>query len=428
MVIRTEKLGDGVDFLSIRDPRFKTARLKAAIFLPLAEKTAAKYAILPDLLTRCCALYPDMMQFTRHLNRLYGATVAGGVSRHGEHQLLSLSVSCIDNRFCLNFEDVVEEAARLLLSMLFCPHLDENGLFAAEDFEQEKRCLCERIAAEMNEKRVYARRQSDKLLANGSPYGIPVTGTAEAAAALTREAATAAWKEMLKTAKFQFVYMANDDGERVSRLIEDAFAGQKRTVDFGKTDPTFVPLSVPRRKTEQMPLKQAKLVMGFRLKAHEPDEKAVATGRMLTALFGGGPQSLLFRHVREEMSLCYYCHAVFDRHNGVLTVDSGVDPADTARAEAAILHQLDRICRGDFSEDSFDSSRRSLIHHIRDYENLQSSSIGWYVAQSLTPRFLSPAEAIDRLEAVTREDVCRLAQTVTLTSVYTLLPEGGDTE
>ncbi len=425
MTVRSESLAEEVGFLSIRDSRFKTARLTLAIFLPLSEQTAAKYAILPDLLTRCCADFPDMMQFTRHLSRLYGATLSGGVSRHGEHQMLSLSVTCIDNRFCLNGEDVTEQAAKLLLSMLFRPHLDEDGWFTEEDFEQEKRCLGERIAAEINEKRTYARQQSDRLLADGAPYGVPVLGTAEQAAALTREAVTDAWKEMLKTAKFQWAYMADDDGNRVQELIKTAFAGRERAVNFGKTDPTFEPLATPRRKTEGMPLKQAKLVMGFRLKAHEPDQKAVAVGRMLTSLFGGGPQSLLFRHVREEMSLCYYCHAGFDRHNGVLTVDSGVDPQDVSRAEEAILHQLDRIRRGDFSEETLESSRRSLIHHFRDYENLQGASIGWYVGQATTPRFVSTADAIDGIGKVTREDICRLAQTVSLMSVYTLLPEGG---
>ncbi len=426
MEIRSYPLADEVDFLSIRDTRFNTARLTAAMFLPLREETAAMYGILPDLLTRCSAAFPDVMQLSRRLSRLYGATLISGVSRIGEHQMLTLTVRCIDDRFALQGEAIAKEAAELLLSLLFHPHLSEDGYFDLEDFEQEKRCLCERIAAEINDKRAYAHQRGDRLLAGDDPYGVSAIGTAKTAAALDRETVTRAWQAMLKTAKFQWLYVSGDDGEAVKDQIKAAFVGRERAVDFGQTDPSFVPLPSPRRETERMSVNQAKLVMGFRLTAHEPDQKAVAAARLMTALFGGGPQSLLFRHVREEMSLCYYCQARFDRYKGVLTVDSGVAPADIKRAETAILEQLDRVARGDFSDETLEASRQSLIHRLRDHENLQSSIAGWYIGQSLCPRFLSPEEAIAQVNAVTREEICRMAQTVSPVSVYTLLPEGED--
>lgn len=427
MAIRTDILADGVDFLSIRDPRFKTARLTAAMYLPLREETAAANAVLPELLTRCSARYPDIILLNRRLSRLYGAMLSGGAVRIGEHQVLTLTIACIDNRFALQNEDVTGEAAQLLLQLLFAPHLAEDGLFCSEDFEQEKRCLMERIAAEINDKRLYAHLKSDRLLAGGAPYGVPVNGTAETAADLTREAATRAWQNMLKTAKFQWLYIADNDGQAVAARIREAFAGRVRAVNCGRTDADFVPLPAPRRQTEYMPVNQAKLVMGFRLKAHEPDAGSVAAGRLFTALFGGGPHSLLFRHVREEMSLCYYCSANFERYKGVLTVDSGVDAAHVNRAEAAILQQLDRIRRGDFSDETLEASRRSFINQIIDCENLQSTSLSWYLSQALLPEFTGPADAARALCAVTRQEVCRMAETVSLVSVYTLLPEGEET-
>lgn len=416
-------LADNVGFLPLKDDRFKTVRLTVGIFLPLKEETAAAYSILPELLTHATAHSPDMIALHRRRSRLYGAGVSSYVQRLGDHQVLSLSISCIQNRFALGDEDVVAGCAQLLLEMLFSPHLSADGLFDETDVQQEKRCLEERIAAVINDKRAYARMRSEELLANGEAYGIPVYGTAEAAKALTRESVTAAWKTMLKTAVFQWVYAGADDGEQAARCIRAAFENRERRPDAGSTRTAFVPLCEPRRGSEHMQVNQAKLVMGFRLHAHEPDAEAVMTGRLLSALFGGGPSSLLFRNVREKMSLCYYCSSGFERVKGVLTVDSGVDAANVERAEQEILHQLDSIRAGAFSDKELESARRYLIHHLRDNENLQSSVTGWYMGQTLYQPFRSVKETVDMIQKITKGQIIALANTVSLTSVFTVLPE-----
>ena len=55
------------------------------------------------------------------------------------------------------------------------------------------------------------------------------------------------------------------------------------------------------------------------------------------------------------MSLCYYCASSYDRHKGVFLIDSGVEETDAARAEEAVLEQLDRASRGDFTRDDLES-------------------------------------------------------------------------
>lgn len=423
MTPQNTMLASGVGFLPLQDDRFKTARLSVGIFLPLREETAAAYAILPELLTHATAYAPDMIALHRRLSRLYGAVVSSGVQRLGDHQVLTFSISCIDNRFALCGEDVVADCAALLLEMLFSPHLSADGLFDANDVEQEKRCLKERIAATINDKRAYARMKCDALLANGEAYGVPVCGTLEEAAALTRESITAAWKTMLETAVFQWMYAGADDGAQAAAHIRAAFDGRKRMPDAGNTMIAFSPLAVPHRAVEYMQVNQAKLVMGFRLEAHEPDAHSVMTARLLAALFGDTPSSLLFRNVREKMSLCYYCSASFERVKGVLTVDSGVDAANAQRAEQEILRQLDTICRGDFSETELENTRRYVINHLRESENLQSSAVSWYMGQTLYLPFRSVEDTIGMLQKVTKEQIIALAKTVSLAGVFTVLPE-----
>ncbi len=418
-----KELADGVRFLALRDGRFKTARLSVGLFLPLREQTAAAYAILPEILTRATAFSPDMVAMHRRLGRLYGAALSSGVQRLGDHQVLTLGITYLHNDFALSGEDVAADSTALLLEMLFSPHLSADGLVDAVDLEQEKRCLIERIAASLNDKRAYAREQADKLLANGEPYGVPLNGTMDMAAALTRESVTAALKTVLETAVFQFVYVGADDGEKVATQIKVAFEGKSRAPYPGETQTAFLPLARPREGSTSMAVNQVKLCMCFRLQACEPDTHSVMTGRLLAALFGGTPSSLLFRNVREKMSLCYYCSAAFERVKGVLTVNSGVDATNVERAKTEILRQLDILRDGAFSDEDLENARRYLIHQLRDHENLQGGMVSWYMGQALSRAALSVEQAIDYIQKVDKAQIIALANTVNLQSVYAVLPE-----
>lgn len=422
-MLQKQMLADGVSFLSIRDNRFKTLKLSVGIFLPLREETVTANAILADLLTRATAKSPNMIAMNRRLSRLYGASLSSSVQKLGDHQVLSFSISCIQNRFCLHGEDVAAECATLMLEMLFKPHLSADGLFDAGDVEQEKRCLAERIAAAVNDKRTYARMREEALCAGGEPYGLFPFGTVPAAQALTREEITDAWKQLLETAVFQWVYVSDDSGEQVANNVRAAFAQQARAPHAGETITTFDPSSAPRRAIERMQVNQAKLSMGFRLQAHEPDTNAVMTARLLSALFGGSPTSLLFRNVREKMSLCYYCSSAFERTKGVLTVDSGVDVQNLEIAEQEILHQLDNIRNNAFSDEELEQARRYLTYRMQEYENLQGNLVGWYLGQTLLDTVMDPETAVQKIRAVSREDIVALAKTVTLVSVFTVMPE-----
>jgi predicted Zn-dependent peptidase len=132
---------------------------------------------------------------------------------------------------------------------------------------------------------------------------------------------------------------------------------------------------------------------------------------------------MLFRNVREKMSLCYYCSSRFERVKGVLTVDSGVDVANVERAKEEILRQLDAIARGEFSDEDLEASRRYVINQLRDHDNLQSGIGSWYMGQALCLPFRTVEDTVDMMRTVTREEITALAKTVTLTAVYTVLPE-----
>lgn len=417
-----QPLDVGAEMLCLSDSRFKTMQITVALLLPLAEKTAAAYALLPYLLRRGCAEYPDFTALQRRLDELYGARITADVSRLGEAQALVLTAQSLNDRMALQKEPVAAECAGLLCRMLFDPAL-QDGLFRSADVEQEKRCLIETIESEINEKRLYARRRCEELLCKGEPYAISRYGRADEVAALTPADVTGAWKRALSEAQIRIIVQGGD-GDAVA----DAFRRQLSAIDrhpvpvVTKTDTPAKPEVAEGR--EAMDVNQSKLVMGFRLPMAEPDGD-VSAARLMVALFGGTPHSLLFRHVRERLSLCYYCLAGFDRLKGIMLVDSGVQLDKVEEARAEILRQLDSVRRGDFTDEDLESAKRSLTSQFETVPDLQSTLAGYYLAQALLPKLTSPDSAAGEVEAVTRERVMAAARNAALDSVYLIAEKGG---
>ncbi|MBR5524842.1 MAG: insulinase family protein [Clostridia bacterium] len=413
-------LSHQMQLLHLSDRQFRTDRLTGVFAVPLKKETAAEYAILPGLLTRSCADYPTMATFSRRLEELYGASVQGHIYRLGDRQLISFSISYLNRRYTLDGSDLTADCTRLLLDMLFRPAL-EDGVFPADAFAQEKRCLMERLQGEMNDKRMYARQRCEEVLCPDHPFSLNPAGTVDTVEALTPTAAAAARERLLAEAEIHWLYQSGDDPTALVAALEARFATlpYRRPVSV-QTDTAFTVKE--SALTERMPLRQAKLVLGFRIAVTEP-EGPVQAAQLMNTLWGGCATSLCFTHVREEQSLCYYCASSYDKFQGVLLVDSGVQPENAQRTKEEVLKQLDAIREGNFSDDELEAARRSLIQRYVSAADHPEALEGFYIGQTLYDTYLTPEELGNRLLSVTREDVCRAARLTHFDTTYLLMPE-----
>ncbi len=408
---------DGVSFLTIPDDRFTTARISVSIYLPLREETAGAVAMLPFLLRRGCRRLDNITAFHQKLDSLYGANIDGYVTSAGETQIVNMTMSCIDDRFALENESVAAQCADLLLDVLFDPAL-EDGVFRSEDVEQERRCTLESIAAEINDKRRYAVSRLKAILCEGEPYAVSKYGTAEQVEALTAKDLTDMWRRMLKTAPIRIIYQGSGDGEAVKNAFAKKLADrQVMSLPPVVTAPAKQEVA---RVNEQMDVNQCQLVIGLRTDILGDDARSDAM-RMACGILGGTPHSLLFVHVREELSLCYYCSSRYDRHKGVVLIDSGVSPENLQKAEAEILRQLGDLQDGHFDDEMIRNTRLSLIDALNSAGDSAATTAEWFSAQG-PDGMRSPEDVIEGLRKVTREQIIDVANDLRFDSVFTLTP------
>lgn len=415
-----QNIAEGIRFCSVKTDKFKTCRVNISLAMPLDLNASAR-AILPFMFSRRCAKYPDYTSLNRVLDELYGAAVSAGVLKRGEAQVISFSMSAIDDRFALDGDKVALECTKLLADMIFDP-LTEGESFPENIIEQEKRLLVEAIENEQNDKRRYAMLRCEQLMFADEAYGINRFGSVEDVKALTPDVVYAAWRDVLEKATVQITMVSSMDPQPIVDLIREKFSEiERHPVDI-KTQ--FVSgLPKPEYISESMPLKQGKLVMGFRTGMRSEDDMMPAM-KVAVDIFGGGTYSKLFSVVREKMSLCYYCSAALFNSKGIVMVQSGIEDTNEEKAKNEIINQLRLTAEGEFTDEDFSSSIKSLTDSILGNSDTPEEITAWYASQILRNELKAPETYAKEIGSVDRAEVVRAAKTIMLDTIFMLKSSG----
>ena len=408
---------DGVSFGNIKDDRFKRGRINATLIVPLDKKNAAANALLSCVLTRSCKKYPDFTSLNRKLDELYGAALYPSVSKYGDFQTVTLSVSGLDDRYALDGKSISSEITELLCSILFEPNIT-NGHFLEEDFQQEKRQLIENIDAEFNDKRSYAIRRCIEIMCRDELFSISRFGSREDVAALTQENIYKAWKSLLDNARAELCMLGSTPYEKALEGFKKYFDGKPRKMT-GSTK-IISDVGEVKRIVETEEIVQSKLVMGFR-SAYPKTVRERIANTLMSMILGGTPTSKLFQNVREKQSLCYYCSSNVNNNKGIMLIDSGVETDNIEKTESAVMEQITALVHGNVTDEELLSAKKALKNlYISTMDSL-SAMHAWYMGSVLSSLVASPLEEAEIVDDITKEEVVELANRIKLDTVFSLI-------
>lgn len=413
-----ETLGDGIDFIGIADERFKTNFIAVQLITELSADYAAENAAAFTFLSRSSKKYPTITELNKKLTSLYGANLSGDVTKLGDSQGMSLTASCIADRYTLDGEKVTAETAELLIECLLEPNVSGTG-FEPKSFELCKQELIDDIDAEINEKRAYAVIRAGKKVFEGEPAAVTSHGDKEHAMAITAETSYNSYRSLLDSAQIKVFFVGSGDDGTVKDMFKKAFANIKRSYSGKPSSEKSRLKDKVCECTETLDVLQSKMVI-----AYKTQNDNVPAMRLMNAIFGATPFSKLFVNVREKMSLCYYCSSGYDDRKGVLVVDSGVEHDNIEKASEAIRNQLDDVAKGNFADEEMNNSRFSLINGIKSVNDSPYALAGWYLKQEYMGTSYSPEDEIKRLNSVSRDDIIEAAKSLSLDTIFVLTGKG----
>ena len=409
------ELAGNIGFSYVIDSKFKTNSIVIRFITGLSRKRAAENAVAVGALTVSNSRFKTLAELSEKLSSLYGASLSSSAKKRGDIQVLSVGASWINNRYAIDGENIAGEMLDIICGCIFSPNA-ADGKFDEASFKITKKDLLDRIDAEINNKRGYAISRAAETAFAGEPAEFSAYGTKEDAGSVTPESAYSAYCELLEKAQIEIFYVAPEENSLVESRLREEFSKLSRSSEaYSFTNPSPVKDS-PARVSDELDVSQSKMVLAFKTSS---DDKCAL--KLLSMIYGETPVSKLFMNVREKMSLCYYCASRTVFSKGALMVDCGVEQVNIEKAEAEILHQLDEIKNGNFSDEELSAALLSIDNSIAAIGDTPSSYSAWYFERFCEGKIASPRELWEEYQAVTRERIIKAAKSLTLDTVYLML-------
>lgn len=422
--LNRKEIGKGAFMNWVTEPKFKHNRMTLCLVTPLEKEKATVNALVPFVLRKGCKSCPDFTALNKKLAEMYGAILEADVGKHGNKQIIEITLLTADDKYAIGGESMTETAAKLLWDIVFEPNFDENGFFPEIDLELEREYLIDTIESDLNDKRTYAIGKALDLVFENEPFGIKRYGYVEDAKAITSESLAKAWKELVEKAQIEIFFAGPGNSEIAEKVFAEKIESlERKPVETSAAE--MVDYSPFKEAEESMDIAQGKLVMIFRMGAPKT-EKEKNAARMLSALYGGTAFSKLFMNVREKMSLCYYADSHFERGSGILIVDCGIEFENREKAQSEIIRQLELVAKGEFTEEEFENTKGAILNSLGSVGDTLYSVESWYMSGIVEGNIVTTEEDKEAIAAVTKEEVMEAAGKAKLAAVFFL--KGGENE
>lgn len=429
--VRVE-ISDAITLYVMQTNTFKTARLSIHAMSPAKKETFPMEMLLFGILRRGCEKYPSLAHINRRLDELYGTTLTIRNFFRGDNHVLSLTAEMLSDSYTLPHDpmNVLDGTMELLADVLLHPVRDEKGNLRKDIVKAEKRALIDSVRAEINDTKSYATTRLRMITCRwkSEPFGWALTGHTDMVEKISYKDMTSFFDNRLSEARWVVYYVGDASPEQVAVSFKQAFRNfapqpLRLHVDFPHPPP-----SVPFRLEETYPVRQGMLCMSWSLgisdttppKVEGEDDYAAAL--VLCEMFGIMQSSLLFRRVREELGLCYFCDAAFEIKQGILSVISGIHPKNREAAEAAILEVFKDIREGRFTSMDLGYAKTSLYNGYSQVYDSAAAMESYFFWQDRYPQ-KEPMVMQDRVIRVSAEDIIRVANKFILDAVYFLNAE-----
>lgn len=426
--VRTEIL-PGVWLTALRTGKFKTACMSVNLLTQLDRESASMNALVPFVLRRGTAGYPDMAAISARLDDMYGAAVEPVVRRIGEIQCLGFYASFPEGSLLPDKAGVMPGVCEMLAELLLRPNT-RGGLFLPAYVDSERAKLVDVIRGQINDKQGYALQRCIEEMCCYEDYSVMRYGDEASAEAIRYDKLTKHYHTLIAESPIEFFYCGALSADKAALEIRKAFLSLPRgeiNYDIGTDIRMNSVDEQPRVTVEEKSVSQGKLVLGFRLGECMDDENP-APVRVFNAVYGGCVTSKLFANVREKLSLCYYANSMVETHKGLLFVSSGIDEEDYDAARSEILAQLDAMRRGEITDDELRAGKSAFASDMRSLCDSQGALEGYYLSNALDGADISPDELAALAEDVTSDEVVGVANSVSCDEIYFLKSDGSEAE
>ena len=140
---------------------------------------------------------------------------------------------------------------------------------------------------------------------------------------------------------------------------------------------------------------------------------------IFNTIFGGGPNSLLMRLIREENSLCYYVSSYSNRMDNIVLVNSGIDKDNKKIVIDMIKKVIKDMIDGKFTDKDINDAKMEVLTGLSTIYDSNKTIIEYYYGMD-TFKADDINTKIKKINKVSKEDIINVASKVNLEGIFFL--------
>ncbi len=293
------------------------------------------------------------------------------------------------------------------LGLLF--EMLRESLNRQEDLETERRVIHEELAMANDYPSARVDMLVDEMLWPDHPLGRDVGGTKESVDGITRDMLQEFMSKHYAPSRVVVSVAGNVPHAQVVEQAE-SLSGDWANVRSDVPTPVTHMQSESQLRLEYRKTEQTHLSVAFPgLPLDHPD---INTLDMLGVILGEGMSSRLFVELREKRGLVYDVHSGGSRFmdTGSFVISAGVDPQKVYEAIPVALEQVASM-RDGVPSDEVERTKRLMAGRLMlNMEDTRSVSSWMGSHELMIGKVPSVDDVIARLDAITSDDVCRVAR------------------
>ena len=306
---------------------------------------------------------------------------------------------------CFNIK-VLDEHVATALDVL--SDLVLNPVFASEEIARERGVILEEIKMDEDNPDTLVHEIFMQNFWKGHPLGKPILGTRETVRSFEQNTLVRFFEQRFQSGNMVFSAAGNLEHdsfvEMVARHFSSLAPGNVLSADSA---PTVTPRIHLRNKKS---LEQVQLCLG--VPAPPIGDESRYTTLLLNTILGGGMSSRLFQTVREERGLVYaiYSDLAPYRDTGSLCVYAGTSSDRALQVIDLIMEEFRRLKTEPLQPGELRRAQDQLKGNLLlSLESSMSRMSNLARQQMYFERFFDLDEIIERVEAVTEEEVMAMA-------------------
>lgn len=394
--------------------KFKSIVVALTLVNELNKENLTKNALLRKLLTNSSEKYKNETEVTKKVYDLYNSSIGISNEIYNNAIFTIFETEFLEDKY--TEDGLKENALEFYFDMIFKPNIID-GKFETENFKLAKKALSNYYDSEKENKNLYSINKAHELFEEEWLRYSP-NGNKEDLESLNEKNMVEYYDELFKKGHANIFLIGNIKDDKIINIINNNVEGRLYKNDNVYSCNIFDKESNIKEDSDKEDNNQSKLVTIYKILNMTDRERNVVLP-IFNRIFGVGNNSKLFRNVREEKSLAYDIRSLAQRDESLITIISGISKESKDEVIKSTEEELKKIQNGEFDEKDIGEAKKYRSIILKGLEDENYSILGAKMGSVLFDND-DIEERRKNLETVTKEEIIKLANKLSLCIIYLL--------